>query len=94
MLGGEGVRTRVILCLRGCIWNAPAVLLFLFDDTSSLGSPPRQAGNPPGSMVPPWVTTSRFLARNREAELKPNTFSSLLLLLLSYLSSSPDPPAI
>ena len=30
-------------------------------------------------LVPSWVTASRFLAWNREAELKPITFSSLLL---------------
>ena len=28
---------------------------------------------------PPWVTTSRFLVGNREGELKPTTFSSLIL---------------
>ena len=31
------------------------------------------------SLVPPWVTASRFLAGNREVELKHTTFSSLLL---------------
>ena len=30
---------------------------------------------PLDSMVPPWVTTSCFLVENREAELKPTTFS-------------------
>ena len=30
-------------------------------------------------MVPPWVTVSRFLAGNRETELKLTTFSSLQL---------------
>ena len=34
-------------------------------------------------MVPPWVTASRFLAGNREAELKPTTFSLLLLFSFS-----------
>ena len=55
---------RVILVLRECIWNTPAVSLFLpaFDDTGSLGSPPRQTAYPPSSMVPPWVTVSRLLA--------------------------------
>ena len=40
-------------------------------------------------MVPPWVTVSRLLAGNREAELKPITFSSLLLFrdFLSFLFS-------
>ena len=41
-------RARVILVLRECIWNAPAVSLVLpvFDDTGSLGSPPRQLVSP------------------------------------------------
>ena len=41
--------------------------------------------------VPPWVTASCFLARNREAELKPTTFSSLLLfcVFLSFIFSQP-----
>ena len=45
-------------------------------------------------MVPSWVTVSRFLAGNRVAELKPITFSSLLLFryFLSFLLSWP--PAI
>ena len=82
----------LVIVLRECIWNTPVVLLFFqaFDDTGSLGSPPRQVGYPPGSMVSPWVTASSSLAGNREAELKPNTFSPLLL---SYLSTS-DPSAI
>ena len=29
-------------------------------------------------LVPPWVIASRFLAWNKEAELQPTTFSSLL----------------
>ena len=35
---------RVILVLRECIWNAPAVSLVFpaFDDIGSLGSPPRR----------------------------------------------------
>ena len=33
------------------------------------------------SLVLPWVTVSHFLARNRENELKPSNFSSLLLFL-------------
>ena len=45
----------------------------------SLGSPLRRVIYPPSSLVPPWVTTFRFLAVNREPELKPTTFSSLLL---------------
>ena len=42
-------------------------------------------------LVPPWVTAFRFFAGNREAELKPTTFSSLLLfhIFLSLLFSWP-----
>ena len=81
MLGCQGACARVILVLRKCIWNASAVSLVLraFDDAGSLGSPPRQVVYPFRSMVPPWVTASRFLAWNREVETKPTTFSSLLL---------------
>ena len=41
-----------------------------------------------------WVTASRFLAGNREAELKPTTFSSLLLFpdFLSFFFSLPNGP--
>ena len=48
-LGGQGACTRVILALRECIWNVPAVSLVLpvFDDTGSLGSP-RQVVYHPG----------------------------------------------
>ena len=62
----QGARARVILVLRECLWNAPAVSLVLptFDDTDPLGSPPLQAVFPPVSTVPPWVTASRFLAGN------------------------------
>ena len=76
-MGSQGSRVRVILFLREFIWNAPTVSLVLptFDDTSSLGSPPRQMVYSPGSMVSPWVTASRFIAGNIEAELKPTTFS-------------------
>ena len=39
LLGGIGARARVILVLRECIWNVPAVSLVLpiFDDTGSMG---------------------------------------------------------
>ena len=82
--------------LRECIWKGSAVSLVLpaFDDTGSLGFPPRQEVYPPGSMVPLWVTASLFFAGNMEAELKPTTFSSLLLFMFSYFSSSTDPPPI
>ena len=84
--------TRVILILREFMWNAPAASLFLpaFDVTGSLGSPQRWVVYPnPGSMVPFWMTASRFLAENRKAELKPTIFSSLLLfrVFLSFLFS-------
>ena len=89
--GGREARARVVLVLCECIWNAPAVSLLLpvFDDTDSLGSPPRQVVCPPGFMVPPWVTVSRFFSANREYELKPTTFSSLLLfrVFLSFFFS-------
>ena len=54
LLGGQGARTRVILVLRECIWNAPAVSLVLpaFDDTGSLGFPPRHVIYPHDYMVP------------------------------------------
>ena len=90
MLGVQGVRARVLV-LRECIWIATAVSLVLppFDDIGSPGSPPRQVVYPSVSMVPPCVTVFCFLAGNREAELKPTTFSSLILfcVFLSFLFS-------
>ena len=46
---GQGARTLIILVLRECIRNAPAVSLVLpaFDDTGSMGSPLRQVVYPP-----------------------------------------------
>ena len=43
------------------------------------------------SVFPPWVIASRFLAGNREAEVKPITFFSLLLfrVFLSFFFSWP-----
>ena len=43
----------VILLLRECIWKAATVSLVIpvFDDTGSLGSPPRQVFYPPGSTL-------------------------------------------
>ena len=69
IVGGQVDRARVILVLPECIWNPPAVsrVLPAFDDTGSLGFLPRQVVSPLGSMVPPWVTASHFLAGNREA---------------------------
>ena len=57
-----------------------------FDDIASLGYPPRRVVYLPGSLVPPWVTDSRFLAGNVEAELKRTTLSSLQppLLRISF----------
>ena len=68
MLGAQGTHARVLIVLRECFWNAPAVSLVLptFDFTGSLGSPPRQVVYSPGSIVPPWVTAYRFLAGNRD----------------------------
>ena len=89
MLEGQGASARVILVLRECIWNATAVSLVLsaIGYTGCLGSPLCQVVYLPGSMVPPWVAASSFLAGNREVELKPTTFSLLLLfrIFLSFL---------
>ena len=50
--GGQVTRVRVIFVLLECIWNARAVSLVLpvFDDTGSLGSPPRLGVYPPGNL--------------------------------------------
>ena len=47
---GPGTRNRGIIVLSESIWNAPTVSLALpaFDNTDSLGSPPRQVVYPPG----------------------------------------------
>ena len=52
-LGVRGPALVIVLC--ECIWNGAAVLLVIsaFDDTGSLGSPPRQVVYPPGLMVRP-----------------------------------------
>ena len=68
------------------------IVLPTFDDTGSLGSPPRQDLYPPGTMVPSWVTASPFLAGNREDELKPTTFSLLLLFRVFISSLFSEPP--
>ena len=86
----SGGRARVILIICESNWNAPAfsLVLLAFDITGSLVSPPRQVvwSVPLGSIVPPWVTASLFLAGKREAELKPTTFSSLLFcFFLSFI---------
>ena len=43
-LGGQAVRASVIIVLRECIWNAPAVSFVLqaFDDIGSICYPPRR----------------------------------------------------
>ena len=57
LLGVKGDCARVILVLRECIWNAPAVSLVLpaYDDTGSLGFPRRQALYSPGSALGDWL---------------------------------------
>ena len=57
-----------------------------FEDTGSLGFPPRRVVYPPGSTLGEFP---RFLAGNREAELIPTTFSLLLRfrVFLSFLFS-------
>ena len=53
LLGVQGALALVIFALRECILNGSAVTLVpTFDDTGSLGSPPRQVVYPP-AMVPP-----------------------------------------
>ena len=87
-LGGEGARARVILVLRECIWNASAVSLVLptFDDTGSLGSPPRQVVYVPGSTLGdclpfPYGEWGGYA-------IKPTPF---YFSVFSCLFSSPDP---
>ena len=46
LVGGPEARDRVFL--RECIWNVPTVACHpTFDNTASLGSPPRQVVSPP-----------------------------------------------
>ena len=63
LLEGRGTRARVIIVLRKGIWNAPLVSLFLptFDDTGSMGSPPRRVSIP---LVPFWVSVPFPYAEN------------------------------
>ena len=60
IVGGSGVRTRIILVLRECIWNVLLVSLSLsaFDDTSSLRYPPHHVVY---SLSVSTMVTSRFL---------------------------------
>ena len=70
--------------------KGPALVLFLFylnvsgmRPRSRLSFQPLKIPAPwvllrdrwPIPLVPPWVTVSRFLARNTKADLKPTTFS-------------------
>ena len=50
LMGVQGSRVCVILVLHEYILNAPAISLVLptFDNTGSLGFPPRQVVYPPG----------------------------------------------
>ena len=82
LMWGQEVRDRVILVVHKCIWNALVVLL----------GPPSPTFNNSGSLdyLQCWVAyhqlcsnlvpASRFFPGNREAELNPSTFSSVLLL--------------
>ena len=69
---------HVILVIPECIWNAPAISVVLpaFGDTL-LGFSSATGGLSP--WFPPWVTVSHFHVGKREVELKPTTFSSVLL---------------
>ena len=60
LLGGQGIRSDVILVLCECFWNPLEVSLFLpaFDDIDSLSSPPCWVFYLPGSML---GSVSRFL---------------------------------
>ena len=50
VVGGQRACPCVVHVLHECIWNDPAVSLVLpaFDNTGSLGFPPRQVLFPPG----------------------------------------------
>ena len=72
-------------------WPRPKISLVppTFDDTGSMGFPPCQVFCPPGSTLGDCLP---FPCRNREAELKPTTFSSLLHFrdFLSFLFWPPQ----
>ena len=67
------------------------ICLLTFDDTGSLCYPLHKVIYL--SSFSTLVTAFRFLARNREAELKPTTFFQSSFSLISCLSSSPEPPS-
>ena len=84
------------MCVRVCVWNAPAVSLALsaFDDTGSLVLLRVRWSIP---LVLPWVTASHFLTGNGEAVLKHHfaptflrfpVFPLLLTLRISVLMVS------
>ena len=90
----------VILVVPKCTWNALMALLGLptFDDTDSLCYLPRSVIYRPSLSI--LVTASTFIAGNREAKLKPTTFSSLLFFrvflpfIFSSLNFTPFPIAL
>ena len=76
IVGVSGGRSRVILVLRGCIWNAPVVSFVLQHLTKPAPWVLQCVSGPStGSMVSPWVTAPHFLVVTREAELKLTTSS-------------------
>ena len=66
-----GGHALVILILRECIWNLPAVSLVLPPNTGSLGYL-RVGGL--SLFFLPWVSVSRFFQGNSEAEVKTHHF--------------------
>ena len=86
--GSEVAHVHVNLDLRECIWN---MLQSRLSSQPFMVLPPWVFLHVGWSipLVPPFVTASSLLAWNREAELKPTTFASLLLysVFLSFLFS-------
>ena len=60
--------------------RGPVLLLFLFYVNVSGKHPRSRLGSQLLTISAPWVTASRSLTGNRETDLEPTTFSSLLLL--------------
>ena len=86
---GSIVSARVILVFVNAYRMCPrSLVLPAFDDSGSLGSLPRPVVYPSALTLGDCL---QFLAGNGEAELKPITFSSLLLfrVFLSFLFSWP-----
>ena len=84
LLGGQGACKCIIFFLCECIWTVPVVSLS-FQFLTIMGSWVLLFIGLSIPLVPPWVTGSHFLAGTRETELKPTTFS-LLLLFHVFLS--------